>query len=324
MISKTRKKQGALMTVATIGANRRTAMAMGLLAALLAGSALGWTERVLGYGGLNALARSNEQYLDDAFDRSLRLFAVLSAVKVGLAVIEGSEVGAGFGVEVGDFVQAAYDHVDTAWRVVLAAGVMLKTLKYVLRAADYLDHWALIAALACGLFAMALPLLWPSRTRLRRTARDGSLLFTAFAVALFLLLPVTVAGGQWLSGRITAPALDQAESGLLQIQKDLERVSEIVYDPNKSAIANLLDSPGAKVEQLVDFVLEKTANLAAYLFTVIAVYVFDCALFPAAMLIFWVWLTRWTARYFLRVKRDRDFKDDLRAILRQTVGLGKK
>ncbi len=86
---------------------------------LIAGTlltALGFTDRLLGICGLDRLSEKNEAYLESSQERTLQTFAVLSTIKVGLAVVEGTEIGVGFGLEIGDVVQAAYDYVDIAWR----------------------------------------------------------------------------------------------------------------------------------------------------------------------------------------------------------------
>ena len=54
--------------------------------------------------GMGKVAESNEQYLKDSLDKSVTGFLVLSGIKTGLAVIEGSEVGIGFNLELGDIV----------------------------------------------------------------------------------------------------------------------------------------------------------------------------------------------------------------------------
>ena len=90
---------------------------------LLAGTGL--LDRAVQYTGLGALESANQHYLEDSYDRALNGFLVLSAVKSGLAVIEGSEVGIGFSFQVGDLVQSVYDYVNIAWKTVLAGGTVL-------------------------------------------------------------------------------------------------------------------------------------------------------------------------------------------------------
>lgn len=127
-------------------------MVRSLVAALLlAGivlSATGHVDRLLGACGLARLNQSNDCYLKDSFDRSLKGFLVLSAIKSGIAVLEGSEVGVGFNLEVGDMVQSIYDYVDVAWRTALAGGTILLLMRIVLQVIQSVDHWLLVGSLS--------------------------------------------------------------------------------------------------------------------------------------------------------------------------------
>ncbi|MBI5897208.1 MAG: hypothetical protein HZB24_14795, partial [Desulfobacterales bacterium] len=83
---------------------RRTALIVVLIGfAVLA--ATGVLDRGMGWCGLDRLARANDGYLDRAFDRALAGFLLLSGIKSGLAIVEGSSVGVGVQVELGDAVQ---------------------------------------------------------------------------------------------------------------------------------------------------------------------------------------------------------------------------
>ena len=56
-------------------------------------------------------------------------------------------MGVGFGVQLGDVVQAAYDYVNIAWQTVLAGGVFLLGTLFLLQAVDIVDGW--VAGAAC-------------------------------------------------------------------------------------------------------------------------------------------------------------------------------
>jgi hypothetical protein len=58
-------------------------------------AAFGYIDRVVYISGMGSVSKANTAYLDTAFDRSLAGFLILSGIKSGLAVIEGSEVGKG-------------------------------------------------------------------------------------------------------------------------------------------------------------------------------------------------------------------------------------
>jgi hypothetical protein len=58
--------------------------------------------------GMGAITDSNQHYLQQSFDRATAGFLVLSGIKSGLAIIEGSHVGIGFSLELGDIVQSRF------------------------------------------------------------------------------------------------------------------------------------------------------------------------------------------------------------------------
>ncbi|MCH7549547.1 MAG: hypothetical protein IH969_08455, partial [Candidatus Krumholzibacteriota bacterium] len=70
--------------------------------------------------------------LDDTLERDMVTFLLITAVKASLAMIEGSNVGVGFELQVGDIVQPAYDYVDFFWRAFLYAFMVLGFYKLLL------------------------------------------------------------------------------------------------------------------------------------------------------------------------------------------------
>ncbi len=289
---------------------KRAAILIGLLAAILI-SGLGGTERGLEAVGLKNLETANQDYLEAAFNRSLRLFALLSAVKVGLAVVEGSEVGVGFGLEVGDIVQSTYDHVDIAWKTVLAAAVILQSLRFLLDSADLLDQWFLTLALVFILFMLLARWFAPNQVRTKRSCRDAGLLLTVLAVALYLLLPLSISGGHWLSNRITAPSLERAEEDLAQMERRLTYQEDETDDSLLTGLKNTKEY----LQRMGAYLKQKANDLMVLLLTIIAVYIFDCLVFPLSLFLFLLWSTRLTARYLFGIKQAQNFKEDLETIL---------
>ena len=70
--------------------------------------------------------------LDETLERDIVTFLLITAVKASLAMIEGSSVGVGFELQVGDIVQPAYDYVDFFWRAFLYAFMVLGFYKLLL------------------------------------------------------------------------------------------------------------------------------------------------------------------------------------------------
>lgn len=78
--------------------------------------------RATGYHALNDYAIDKTAA---ALERDQVAFLLISGLKASLALIEGSSVGVGFELEVGDIVQPAYDYVDFFWRIFLYAFMVL-------------------------------------------------------------------------------------------------------------------------------------------------------------------------------------------------------
>ncbi len=107
-------------------ARRELASLVAAGAALLLGALL-LVAPALSSGPLlhRSLCRAADARLDASLARNATSFAALSGLKGMLAVIEGSSVGVGFQLELGDLVQPAYDYLDLVWRAFLAALALL-------------------------------------------------------------------------------------------------------------------------------------------------------------------------------------------------------
>lgn len=278
-----------------------------LLVGFLITSATGQSERLFGIMGLDSLSGVNRAYLEASSVKSIGMFGVLSTIKVGLAIVEGSELGVGFGLQVGDIVQAAYDYVDIAWRTVLAGTVILFGTKYLLEAAALVDQWFLVLTLC---FALSLSLLqWLSTglVRTRRVIRDVLLLFTVLTIALYLVLPLSVAGGAFLSRKITSPSVREAEAGIVEVRNDL--FSDIQYggETSLSKITDLKE----KIKYIVTYIKGKTSRIVSWMFSIIAGYIFDCLIFPFTLFVLLLWLTRASAKYLFGIQQLRTLREDL-------------
>jgi len=253
---------------------------------------LGFTDKLLGVCGLDRLSARNEAYLESSQQRSLRTFAVLSAIKVGLAVVEGSEIGVGFGLEIGDVVQAAYDYVDIAWKTVLSAGVILLGTALLLETASLLDHWLLVIALVTVTLTVVTQGSPPRLPRTHRTLREIALFTTVLATVFYLILPLSVSGGAYLSRKITAPSIEEAESRLSALTEEL-------FPEDQAADGGLLSRWAQTKEhlsQVASYLKEKTSDLVVWILRLIAGYLFDCLLFPLGLFFLLLLFARVMAR----------------------------
>ncbi|HEX9934125.1 MAG TPA: hypothetical protein VGB38_02920 [bacterium] len=281
-----------------------------LLSGLILLTFLGLTERGMNAAGLRRLSQANDDYLKASFNRSLQTFVVLTAVKTGLAVVEGSEIGVGFGIQIGNVVQAAYDYVDMAWRTVLASMAILTGTRFLLQAAGLLDHWSMAAFFAFFLLALVckwfLP-RWPGWQRFFR----GLAFFTAVAtVLLYIALPASIALGRNLSKRITAPSVDEAEAGFRQFR------SETFPDDasKKEGIWSKLVEAKDRLKRIAAILANKTNDLIEWVIKLIAGYAFDCIVFPLGLFIGFYWLFK----FLIRLIMDQAVRGDRQALFRAT------
>ena len=124
--------------------------------------------------------------VDDTLANNQKAFLTLSGIKAGLAVIEGSSVGVGFELEIGDVVQPALDYVDFFWRIFLFAFLITGGYKLLMET-GLLDIGFLLVGI--GLLAAAATLVQAKWKRgLRKTARRCILfgLLIAYVVPLAL------------------------------------------------------------------------------------------------------------------------------------------
>ncbi len=266
---------------------RRGLIAAGLLAALFLAAA-GLLDRGLDAAGLKYLTQTNSRYLDNAFQKSLSGFLVLSSIKSGLAVVEGSEVGVGFSLELGDVVQPVYDYVDIAWKAALAGGSIIVGMQLALKGLGLVDNWVLAGLLLALLLQFLTAWLRPNWQRLHAGINAAVRYAASMALAFYLLLPLSVTGAAALSGYITRPVIEASHEQLRQIDKEIKPRhldQEVLADMaaeglSEPSLKTRLTDTAAGIRMLVTFLKTQTEKVAALALKLIAAYVLDCILFP--------------------------------------------
>ncbi len=164
----------------------RNGVLLALVAVAMILTMAGYADTLIQGAGMGLVTDSNRDYLTDAFDRCLVGFLVLSGIKSGLAIIEGSEVGIGFNLEIGDIVQSVYDYVDVAWKTALAGGTVLLMTRFCLDAVALVDHWFLVLMLLSVGVYWVLAWYQPQIRRVNRLARESIIFPLTFFVILYL------------------------------------------------------------------------------------------------------------------------------------------
>jgi hypothetical protein len=83
---------------------------------------------------------------DFTLERQSASFLLVSTLKSSLAVIEGSDIGVGFRLEVGDIIQSTYDLVDFTWKILLY-GILLITFSKIMFESDLINIGLYILAI---------------------------------------------------------------------------------------------------------------------------------------------------------------------------------
>lgn len=288
---------------------KRLIIVTGLLAAILL-SATGLFDRALEAGGLKHLSRTNGRYLDNAFDKSLSGFLLLSSIKSGLAVVEGSEVGVGFSLQLGDVVQPVYDYVDIAWKAALAGGSIIVGMELALQGLDLLAHWVLTGVLLVLLLELLAGWYLPGWRRLQSGFKEMIRFGTSVTLAFYLLLPLSVTAAAALSNIITRPVIEASHEELKQIDRQIrpqEVNQEALADMAKEGLSEppslktRLNDTAAGIGMLITFLKIETEKVAAMSVKLIAAYIFDCILFPLFFGLIFMTMLRSGVRYFFEI-----------------------
>lgn len=304
-------------------------MLIALGAVVLAGAGL--LERAVDHIGLGSLASANQRYLEDSYDRALNGFLVLSAVKSGLAVIEGSEVGIGFSFQVGDLVQSVYDYVDVAWKTVLAGGTVLLITRLVLESVARVDHYFLALAFAALFFLTGVRCFSPGHKGFAAFFKSIAAACSFVVVLLYLVFPLTILGASHLSAVITKPLIEESYDAYRQVSRtflqgsDADAVGAPADDP--SAVESVMGL-GQRYERLKKRAQEMEAyldtqakSLAETTFQLIAGYLFDCVVFPLAFLAVMILMVKGVPGYWVRLAQDRRLTHTIRDAVLPTVSL---
>lgn len=244
----------------------------------------------IGRAGSDWLRGRNENYLNSTFDKALVGFGVMSGLKAGLAVVEGSTGGVSAGVslnlQVGDVVQSAYDYVDIAWRTLLLGSICLLSIQYLM------DTVALVDSIVLGFFLSLFAAAWVGRGRVK-FLRDAFLLSSFALLAVYFLLPLSILASSALSEQITRPSIEAAQKGFAETSGRLFPEDAEIPDGVLARIKRIPE----RLEQISHFLKQRTAQMALWTIQLIAGYIFDCILFPLGTFFLMLSGTRSLLRY---------------------------
>lgn len=296
--------------------SRFLALSRGLsLAVLVTLFALAWRgplDTWFNDAALGELNAANELYLEQSFDDASHLFLGLTALKSALAVVEGSEVGVGFGLELGDVVQGVYDYVDFAWQIVLWSTLVIVMTRMALEVAQFADQWLLVLALGSTMLYLVAAWWLPRQRAIARVLRDLSFFSVVLAAAAYFIAPLAVAGGAALSAEITAARVSEAGQRLSGVSAELD--GRLAAIENADGILGKARKISEAKDAFVGYVQAKSAQLFWDLVTISAAFLFDTVVFPLGLFLLMFWLTRLLGRYLYGLRRGQALREDLDAL----------
>jgi hypothetical protein len=213
------------------------------------------------YIAIQAPAMETTQF---TLKRQSASFLLISTLKSSLSIIEGSDIGIGFRLEVGDIVQSALDLVDFTWKIVLY-GILLITFSKLFLESNLIHGGLTILAVGFAVTVTGLFL----RSYNEKVLSVGSSIVIFGLIAAFYV-PVS-----------TLVSFRACEYFVSHIETDLDRQMEDVleeWDDFKTQLSSKelkspLQTTGAYVKELF---LKLTQILIAYTAIIIIRYL----LFP--------------------------------------------
>ncbi len=276
--------------------------------------------------GMQRVAAANQLYLKQSMDTAISGFLVLSGIKTGLAVVEGSEVGIGFSLQIGDVVQSVYDYVDIAWKTSLAGGTAILITRLLLQAVELIDQWSLVLTFSCALLVVLAGWIFPRRLRVKRLMKDATFFMAVFAIVLYLVFPFAIAGAAFVSRKITGPLIEESQRSFENIKEDFsaERISRHFFGDDspgeKSSIAGLLlkgklDGIKEALKSQADYFQDKSRSIALWTLQLIAGYLFDSIIFPVTFFILLFVIVKGALVYLFEDRKQQALAEELRAVL---------
>jgi len=301
-----------------------------LIIVLIAGlglAATGYLDRSIDVLGIEKIAAANETYLQDAFDQALTGFLILSGIKSGLAIVEGSEIGIGFNLQVGDVVQAAYDYVDIAWKTALAGGTILMITRLILQTIVMLDQWSLALLFASWVALLLYRWYLPQFTNSLYFLKENLLFWAVLTTTLYVILPLAITGAAFLSKTITHPLIQASHDSFRELQEELstERLNQKLFPEDEGESVSILsaldintrlEKTRAHLKALGEYFKQRTHALAELTIKFIAGYLFDCIIFPLTFFLILYLFSTAMIRYLLGIRRSNLMRAEMERLIK--------
>ncbi len=249
--------------------------AAGLL--LLGIACLTMTQQVQYITGYDALNGSAAVSIEDALQKNTYVFLAVSTVKAGLAVLEGSSVGVGFSIEIGDLVQSVYDYVDYIWKVLLYGLTILAFYKMLLDTGFLAVG---IKVIGVGLLVWAVGILRPAY---RQTLHQIGLRFAALGALVAYIVPLSLLATDAIGAMYIEPLKDKNREQMFAVMEQFDQArTEFSQLREKVSLVN----PGESLSQLKQGITRISSSLSHLLNNSLILFVQQTALLFFELLFF--------------------------------------
>jgi ABC-type multidrug transport system fused ATPase/permease subunit len=298
-------------------------------------AAFGYIDQPIRMLGMGEISKANEAYLKNSFDKAITGFLILSGIKSGLAVLEGSEVGVGFNLEIGDIVQSVYDYVDVAWKTALLGATVILITRLMLQSAEMIDHWCLTFLLFTVFISLIIKWVFPKLSMASRIIRETTFYLIVFSVVLYLVLPLSIISAAFLSEKITRPLIEESQNSFENIKEDfsINGINRQIFSNDQKAegswifdlnIKAQLEKIKARINLLADYFKDKSKNVAIWTIQLIAGYLFDSIIFPITFFILLFIVAKSILMYLFEDRKHRSLKEDIAEMIEKYYGIHQK
>ena len=197
-------------------------------------------------------------------ERESASLLMVSTLKSSLAMIEGSDVGIGLRVEVGDIVQSTYDLVDFTWKMLLY-GILLTTFSKIFFESDLINVGAYLLGLGFFIYILG---LFIRRYREKAISLGAGVIVAGLIVAFYI--PVS-----------TLVSFRACEYFVDHIEKDMEQQMKVVTEDWEHFKSDLsLREIRTSMATAAVFVKELFLKLTSILITFTCLMIIRYLLFP--------------------------------------------
>lgn len=245
-----------------------------------------------------------ESYAEDALKRALVTFAAARTLNGVISVVQGTEVGVGVTVAVGQILDPVNDLIERFSGVMLVAASSIGLQNVLLDITSSLG--VTIALAGATLFALVI-LWWPGLAENKFAAAASRVLLVMLCVRF--IIPALVIGTNLVSDTFLAPGQAEATAALEMTTQDLEGINEEIEAPAASdqSIMERLNAAiddslaTVNISRRLENLKENASTATEHIVDLIVLFVLQTIILPLAFLWIMVQLLKGVAARIQRI-----------------------